>query len=667
MSFDKIRDEIAELSESLNTYNRLYYLESAPTISDQEYDQLFQRLRSLEEEYPDLKRSDSPTQRVGSAPSGEFSQIAHRIPMLSLDNAFSNEDLLDFYSRIGQKVDGEVSLFAEPKLDGIAVSLMYIDGVLAYGATRGDGQTGEDITANVKTISSIPLRLSGDDLPSELEVRGEIFMPRSVFDELNLEAQKREEKVFVNPRNAASGSLRQLDSRITAKRKLMMNAYSVGYSSEPDRYRLHSESLSDLRRLGFVINPLVECLDSTEAIGSYVQKLTALRSELDYEIDGIVFKADKLADQQTLGFVARAPRWAIAYKFPAEQAETTLEDVEFQVGRTGAITPVARLSPVFVGGVTVSNATLHNMDEVARLGIKIGDRVAIQRAGDVIPKVAARIGAGAFERNIELPSHCPVCSSEIEQEGSIARCSGAMLCPAQLKESIKHFVSRKAFDIDGLGDKLVEQLVDKEFVRSPIDIFDLNTPNLVLLERMGQKSAENLIVAIESSKQIELSRFIYALGIREVGETTASTIACELDDVMGLFSLTPDVLESLDDIGPIVARHVMVFTSNQDNRSLVRRLLEKGVECQIPKQVRKSSENVFAGKTVVLTGTLPNYSRDELKALLIEVGAKVSGSVSSKTDYLVAGEKAGSKLKKATELNVPVLDEAAALALLNQN
>lgn len=668
-SLNSQAEEVARLSKVLNEHNYQYYVLSAPIVSDAEYDALFQRLQSLEEQYPQLKLPDSPTQRVGSAPSNEFRQVQHRIPMLSLDNVFSTDDLRAFYSRLKERVsaddDEDFTIIAEPKLDGVAVSLLYVDGVLQYGATRGDGQTGEDITSNVKTISNIPLRLLGNDYPRELEVRGEIFMSKAVFDELNVMASKSGGKAFVNPRNAASGSLRQLDSRVTAARKLSMNAYSVGFYSDDITFSSHLESLQTLSRFGFVVNPLIEEF-AHDGLERYVERMSSKRAELDYEIDGLVFKVNSFRQQQALGFVSRAPRWATAYKFPAEEAATILQSVEFQVGRTGAITPVARLKPVFVGGVTVSNATLHNMDEIQRLGIRVGDTVAIQRAGDVIPKVSRRIASGECSEEIALPENCPVCHSPIELDGSIARCTGALVCSAQLKESIKHFVSRKAFDIDGMGDKLVDQLVEKELIRSAADIFDLTAPNLVLLERMGQKSAGNLIAAIEASKTISLARFIYALGIREVGETTALTLARAVSDIYELFSFDAEKLEMLDDIGPIVAAHVLAFTGNQDNLGQVNKLLLEGVSPERVKSPISEAGSPASGKVFVLTGTLPNHSRDELKAMLVDAGAKVSGSVSSKTDFLVAGEKAGSKLAKAEQLGVEILSEEQALELISR-
>ena len=666
-----LEGEVARLSKELNEHNYRYYVLSTPSISDTDYDALFQQLKAIETQYPELKLPDSPTQRVGSAPSKEFKQVHHRIPMLSLDNVFSIEDLRAFYRRLKERVlssfnGDDFTIVAEPKLDGVAVSLLYVDGVLQYGATRGDGQTGEDITSNVKTITNIPLRLLGNDYPKELEVRGEIFMPKLVFDELNAKAVSEGGKAFVNPRNAASGSLRQLDSRVTASRRLSMNAYSVGFYSDDVVFSSHFESLKALSCFGFVVNPLIEQFDDDEALIDYVERMSVKRAELDYEIDGLVFKVNSFEQQKVLGFVSRAPRWATAYKFPAEEASTILQSVEFQVGRTGAITPVARLKPVFVGGVTVSNATLHNMDEIKRLGIRVGDIVAIQRAGDVIPKVSRRLSSGERASVISLPESCPVCDSPIEQDGSIARCTGALVCSAQLKESIKHFVSRKAFDIDGMGDKLVDQLVEKELIHSAADIFDLTAPNLVLLERMGQKSADNLVAAIETSKKISMARFIYALGIREVGETTAMTLARAIEDIHDLFSFTADRLEALSDIGPVVAGHVLAFTGNEDNRNQVNKLLSKGVWPEAVKEPDSVAVSVAAGKVFVLTGTLPNLSREELKEMLVDAGAKVSGAVSGKTDYLVAGDKAGSKLLKAEQLGVEILTEKQALELISR-
>ncbi len=658
--------EVEELCALLNEHNYRYYVLDAPLISDAEYDHLFQRLKSLEVEYPHLKALDSPTQRVGAAPSSDFSQIKHRIPMLSLDNAFSEEELGDFYSRIVSRAGEPVVKFVgEPKLDGIAVSLSYKNGVLEYGATRGDGQTGEDITTNVKTVRSIPLRLKGDDVPAEVEVRGEIFMPLKAFDAINVEADKTGSKRFVNPRNAAAGSLRQLDSRVTAQRGLVMNAYALGYVSDLE-VKTHYEAMLQLKEWGFLVNTNIALLEGLDDVLSYRERLAKLREHLDYEIDGIVFKVDSLGLQQKLGFVSRAPRWAIAYKFPAQEASTVLRSVDFQVGRTGAVTPVARLEPVFVGGVTVSNATLHNMDEIRRLGVRIGDKVVIQRAGDVIPKISRIVIEQRPKETYEilLPKSCPVCESDIETDGSIARCTGSLVCSAQVKESIKHFVSRKALDIDGFGDKLVEQLVDKELLERASDIFRLKRSDLLLLERMGEKSADNLLGAIESAKNVPLHRLIYALGIREVGETTAKTLALSLGSILELFDIAESELLALDDVGPIVAAHVLAFTGNAENFSLIEEMLAQGLNVEIPVQDNNQAKSL-SGRTFVITGTLPTMGRDEMKHLLEGAGAKVSGSISKNTSYLVAGEKAGSKLAKAQSLGVQILDEVAALALIS--
>jgi DNA ligase (NAD+) len=668
LSEQSLKLEIEDLTASLEEHNYRYYVLDDPLISDAEYDQLFQRLKLIEDQNPHLRSAYSPTQRVGAAPSSEFSQIKHRLPMLSLDNAFSEEELREFYARTLSRAEAQsVTFVGEPKLDGIAVSLSYKDGVLLYGATRGDGETGEDITANVKTVRSIPLRLKGSDIPSEVEVRGEIFMPLNAFKSINLEAEKKGSKQFVNPRNAAAGSLRQLDSRITAQRGLVMNAYALGYISN-STLNSHFEAMQQLKRWGFLINENISLLSELDEVLAYRARLADLRDQLDYDIDGIVFKVDDLSLQQKLGFVSRAPRWAIAYKFPAQEAITILRGVDFQVGRTGAVTPVARLEPVFVGGVTVSNATLHNMDEIQRLGVRIGDNVVIQRAGDVIPKVSRVIRENRPVNTfaITLPESCPVCHSDIEIDGSIARCTGRLVCSSQVKESIKHFVSRKALDIDGFGDKLVEQLVDKELLTKASDVFRLKLNDLVLLERMAEKSAQNLLDAIEAAKHVPLHRLIYALGIREVGETTAKTLANSLSSIDELFSVTEAHLLALDDVGPIVANHVLAFIGNTENFELVQEMLAQGLDVKAPKTLSES-EGSLIGLTFVITGTLPNMGRDDMKRLLESAGAKVSGSVSKKTSYLVAGENAGSKLEKAQALGVRVIDEAGALGLVSGN
>ena len=666
-----LRVELESLKEQINSYNYQYYVLDEPSVPDAEYDRLFKRLKEIEQDNPDWVTSDSPSQRVGAAPLDSFQQIRHKLPMLSLDNAFNDEDLTSFESRLKTRLssDADIEFVAEPKLDGIAVSLYYEEGVLVYGATRGDGETGEDITQNVKTIQSIPLKLRGEGYPRQLEVRGEIFMPKAVFEALNEEAIEKDEKVFVNPRNAASGSLRQLDSSITAKRKLSMCSYSVGFVENGDLPDSHSETMERLAQWGFVISDELRVVSGAQGCIEYYQSLAERRDQLSYEIDGIVFKVNHFELQQELGFISRAPRWAIAYKFPAQEEITLLENVDFQVGRTGAITPVARLKPVFVGGVTVSNATLHNMDEIRRLDLKIGDYVVVRRAGDVIPKVVKAVIEKRSENVLDIvaPDKCPICNSPVEQEEgeTIARCSGNLVCSKQLKEAIKHFVSRKAMDIDGLGDKLVDQLVEKELIENVADLYRLTSNQLVLLERMGEKSSKNLVAAIQASQKTTLARLIYALGVREVGESTARTLARSYTDIDALSDATEEDLQKLDDVGPIVAKHIHTFFSVDGNRKLIEQLFSLGLELE----VEKSSQNEASldGLTFVITGTLPNMSRDEMKNLLLSRGAKVAGSVSSKTSYLVAGEAAGSKLKKAQDLGIEILDEDAVQKMLSDN
>ena len=667
--YNSAKQRSAELRKALSTYAYEYYVLDNPSVPDAEYDRLFSELQKIESSFPELIVSDSPTQRVGAQPLDKFSQIEHKVPMLSLDNAFSAEDLIAFDKRMGSRINNAtVNYVAEPKLDGAAVSLFYKNGQLVYGATRGDGKVGEDITHNVRTIKSIPLSLRGEGFPEELEVRGEIFMPLASFERLNQEAAGSGDKLFVNPRNAAAGSLRQLDPKITSKRQLKMCAYSVGYYSGEGLPDNHFDSLLRLKDWGFVINAEMKVLSDIHECVTYCEALAEKRPKLDYEIDGIVFKINNFSIQKELGFVARAPRWAIAYKFPAQEEITILEDVEFQVGRTGVITPVARLKPVFVGGVTVSNATLHNMDEVRRLGLKIGDSVVIRRAGDVIPKVVKSVPEKRPEnsREIMLPTLCPVCNSpvETEQDGVLARCSGTLICSAQLKESIKHFASRKAMNIDGLGDKLIDQLVTKELIDDVVGLYKLDVKNLSLLERMGDKLAKKIINAIEGSKDCTLAQFIYALGVPEVGETTAELLAKTFQDLESIMSASEEQLQAVDDIGPIMASNIHTFFVFETNKNKVAQLLELGV---CPKRYEKvvSSENsALLDKKVVITGTLPTMSRDEMKSLLKSHGAKVQSSVSSKTDYLIAGEAAGSKLEKATKLGIPVLSEEQALLLV---
>ncbi|TFH68758.1 NAD-dependent DNA ligase LigA [Gammaproteobacteria bacterium LSUCC0057] len=660
-----------QLVAELNEHGYRYYVLDQPSLPDAEYDRLFAQLLDYERAHPAEVASDSPSQRVGAAPLQSFDQVEHRTPMLSLDNAFSDEDLQAFVGRIEERLKSQAPLrFAcEPKLDGVAVSILYQRGELLRAATRGDGSRGEDITQNVKTIKNVPLRLRGSDLPELLEVRGEIYMARSGFEAFNRRARAAAEKPFVNPRNAAAGSLRQLDSRITAARPLLLCCYSVGEISDAQRYSSHSELLAVIAGWGLPINPLSQTVDGVQACNDYYQQLAAQRDRLDYDIDGIVYKVDSFEQQRRLGTVARAPRWAIARKFPAQEQLTELLDVEYQVGRTGAVTPVARLQPVFVGGVTVSNATLHNRDEMARLDLRRGDTVIVRRAGDVIPQVVAvvaekrRDGAEPFL----FPERCPVCQSVIERdsEQAVSRCSGGLFCAAQVKQAIKHFASRKALDIDGLGDKLVEQLVDNGVIFSVADLFELSPAQLLGLERMGPKSADNLVAAIAASRTTTLAKFIYALGIREVGEATAAALASAFGSLQSLIDAPLEALLEVDDVGPVVAARVREFFANPDNLAIVGALCQAGVNWPAP-AVADPTTQPLLGQTWVVTGTLAQMGRSEAKERLQALGAKVAGSVSAKTSCLVAGPGAGSKLSKAQQAGVAIIDEAQLLAKLSQ-
>ncbi|GAB1259952.1 NAD-dependent DNA ligase LigA [Aurantivibrio plasticivorans] len=656
------------LRETLDEHNYRYYVLDDPDIPDAEYDRLMRELQSIEREYPKLLTPDSPTQRVGSEPLAAFSQVKHELPMLSLDNAFSDEELVHFNKRVCDRLKfaGDIEYACEPKLDGIAISLLYVDGVLTRGATRGDGETGEDITQNIKTVGSIPLKLRGKGYPRLLEVRGEVYMPKESFNALNEKARSTGQKTFVNPRNAAAGSLRQLDSSITASRRLEMCAYSVGRVEGGDLPGTHADTLRELKDWGFRISDQMAVVENIQQCITYYKNMESLRVSLPFDIDGIVYKVNQLEQQRTLGFVARAPRWAIARKFPAQEEMTTLLNVEFQVGRTGAITPVARLEPVFVGGVTVSNATLHNQDEIKRLDVRIGDTVIVRRAGDVIPQVASVVMSKRPKttKAIVFPSLCPVCESPVETVPgeAVARCTGGLVCEAQRKEAIRHFASRKAMDIDGLGDKLVEQLVDQGLVHSVADIYKLTTEQVADLERMGKKSAENLIAAIDRSKATTLARFLYSLGIREVGETTARNLAAAFGSLDKLMTANSEELQAVKDIGPVVAHFVEEFFEQQDSREAVAALIDQGVTWS---DVEVAVDGLpFDDKTFVVTGTLESMSRDEAKEKLQSLGAKVSGSVSQKTSIVVAGPGAGSKLTKAESLGVKVIDESAFLRLI---
>lgn len=774
-----INNQILQLREQLDRYNHQYYVLDDPTVPDAEYDRLFQQLKKLEQDHPDLVTPDSPTQRVGGAPVSEFASVAHEMRMLSLDNAFNAEEMQAFDRRIKERLgeDGVIEYACEPKLDGIAISLLYEEGQLVRGATRGDGSTGENITQNVRTIRNIPLKLQGEGYPKRLEVRGEIYLPVKGFDQLNAKAIAAGDKIFVNPRNAAAGSLRQLDSRITASRPLEFCAYSVGVVEEGELPEKHADILRKLKGWGFKLNHLLEVVEGVDSCLDYYEKIGQLRSGLPFEIDGVVFKVNSISLQQELGFISRSPRWAIAHKFPAQEEMTTVRAIEFQVGRTGAVTPVARLEPVFVGGVTVSNATLHNMDEIARLDVREGDTVVIRRAGDVIPQVVKVV----LERRpdgtepVPVPQACPVCSSDVERvqitrrtksgeqqsEGAVYRCVGRLSCKAQLQQAIIHFASRKAMEIDGLGDKIVEQLVDESLISSPVDLFKLTVEQLEPLEGFASLSAQNLVQSIANSKSVSLSRFIYSLGIPEVGEETGRILANSLGNLNNIRSTRPEILTWLPEIGREVAAEIYNFFEDEHNTDVIDQLLvhlnlqdegdidaslkgsisfavllermdisgvaKVGAErlseffgsvqslletdqwqlAGINKLSKKAQEGVIekvqqpdwcellleiekqllslgmhwscesateqtdsaalAGKTWVLTGTLERMKRNDAKAYLQDMGAKVAGSVSKNTDCVVAGPGAGSKLAKANELNIPVMDEDAFVLFLQEN
>jgi DNA ligase (NAD+) len=692
----------AVLAQLINEHNHHYYVLDDPILPDADYDQLFRQLVDLEAAIPELLTDDSPSRRVGAAPLARFDSIEHKLPMLSLDNAFNAEELKAFDQRLkvrlrddNESADAVIDYVCEPKLDGVAVSITYENGILVRAATRGDGATGEDITENVRTINTVPLKLRGSGYPAVLEVRGEIYISSADFEQLNARAAAKDEKLFVNPRNAAAGSLRQLDPKITAQRPLTMCVYSTGYidyQSAPRAVKnkilnsqiadTHYETIRQLAEWGFYTNAEVKRLANIEQAIEYCSVLAEKRPSLSYEIDGIVFKVDSFLLQAELGFVSRAPRWAIAYKFPAEEAITQLNGVEWQVGRTGALTPVAKLEPVFVGGVTVSNATLHNVDEISRLDIRISDTVVVRRAGDVIPKIARVV---LSERKsdaeiIEPPNSCPECQSPVTrlEDEAVTRCTGGLLCSAQLKEAIKHFVSRKAMDVDGLGDKIVDQLVEEKLIDTVADLYSLELEVLSGLERLAEKSASNLLAALETSKSTTLAKFIYGLGIREVGETTAKNLAKHFgslpsiieaarnynseykndagDNIDELELSKSQALINVDDVGPIVAKHIHGFFSSERNIEVVNALQSAGVHW-VDFDVKAADELPLNGQTWVLTGSLETLTRDQAKAHLESLGAKVAGSVSKKTHCVVAGPGAGSKLAKAESLGVEVLDE----------
>ncbi|MDP4970140.1 MAG: NAD-dependent DNA ligase LigA [Burkholderiaceae bacterium] len=672
---DSLVERLTWLRGEIERHNQAYYVHDTPVVSDAQYDVLMRELQSLEAAHPYLVTADSPTQRVGAAPLAAFGSVTHRISMLSLGNAFEQDEVRAFDKRVADTLraagklsaDQEVSYFCELKLDGLAISLRYERGLLVQAATRGDGQTGEDVTLNVRTIKAIPLKLKGaeQELPEILEVRGEVFMNLADFERLNAAQQARGEKIFVNPRNAAAGSLRQLDPRITAQRPLSFFAYGWGDLGGFQLPR-HSAMLDWLQQLGLPVNQKQHVLAlGAQQLSQYYTSVGERRAQLPYDIDGVVYKVDDLIAQRVLGFVARAPRFAIAHKFPAQEATTELLDIEVQVGRTGAITPVARLAPVFVGGVTVTNATLHNETEILRKDVRIGDTVIVRRAGDVIPEVVGPVLARRpiFASSFVMPSACPVCGSAIErvEDEAIARCTGGLFCAAQRKQSLIHAVGRKALDIEGLGEKLVEQLVDRERIRSLAELFTLRVEELAEYDRMGRKSAENLIEAIAKAKRPQLNRLIFALGIRHVGETTARDLALYFGSIEAVMQAQPEALLNVSDVGPVVAGSIARFFAEPHNQQVVRELREQGVEPQAPEAQRSSG---LSGKTFVLTGTLPTWSREEASSRIIAAGGKVSGSVSRKTSFIVAGDEAGSKLEKATELGVAILDEAGLKTLL---
>ncbi|MGD2074147.1 MAG: NAD-dependent DNA ligase LigA [Gammaproteobacteria bacterium] len=665
----KPEQRVEQLREQIHYHNYRYYVLDDPEIPDAEYDRLLRELQALEQQHPELITPDSPTQRVGAQPLGAFGEVRHELPMLSLDNAFSDEELSEFDRRVRERL-GEtvVDYTAEPKLDGVAVSLLYEAGKLTRGATRGDGTTGEDVTQNVRTIDSVPLRLRGADYPRRLEVRGEVFLSHEGFRRLNEHAAEQGHKTFANPRNAAAGSLRQLDPQVTAQRPLEIYCYGVGLAQEGELPGRHSEALQQLREWGLRVYPKVERVHGLEGCFGYYRRLERQRDSLRFDIDGVVFKVDRLDQQQKLGFVARAPRWAVARKFPAQEELTRVLAIEVQVGRTGAVTPVARLEPVFVSGVTVTNATLHNEDEVHRKDVRVGDTVIVRRAGDVIPEVVSVLvqRRPANAKRFVMPKRCPVCGADIERvEGeAVARCTGGLYCEAQRRQAIRHFASRRAMDIEGLGDKLVEQLVDRKLVEDVAGLYKLDAATLAGQERMGEKSAANLIAALEKSKNTTLERFLYALGIREVGETTARALARAFGDLEALMAPSVERLEAIRDIGPVVARHIVHFFEQPHNREVIRRLIAAGVHW--PAVEAGPGRQPLEGNTYVLTGTLAGMTREEAKERLQALGATVAGSVSAKTTAVIAGEKAGSKLTRAEKLGIEILSEQDLMRLLGE-
>ncbi len=653
----------------LNRYNHRYHVLDDAEVPDAEYDRLWRELKELEAQFPNIVVAASPTQRVGATPNITFGAVRHQVPMLSLENAFAEDEVTVFDSRVRERLEqtGPVTYSAEPKLDGLAVSATYLDGKFFQAATRGDGETGEDITQNLKTLATLPLKLKGVGIPRILEVRGEVFMPLAGFALMNAEAAARGDKTFVNPRNAAAGSLRQLDARVTAARPLDFFIYGVGYV-EGTLPRTHSKMLKSLQQWGFNLCPQIAVVEGVDGCLAYYRKIAGARDSLPYQIDGVVYKVNDLESQKKLGFISRAPRWAIAHKFAAEEVLTRIRAIEFQVGRTGALTPVARLEPAFVGGVTVSNATLHNMDELARKDVRVGDTVVVRRAGDVIPEVvrvlAERRLQGALP--IQLPTQCPICGSPVTREAEqvVARCTGGRLCSAQVKGEIIHFASRRAIDVRGLGDKLVEQLVDAGLVKNPADLFDLTRDQLLSLDRMGEKSASNLLKQLQTAKATTLPRFLYAQGIRDVGEATALGLARHFGELALLRGAGEEEIQRVSEVGPIVAAHVSRYFQNADNAQQIDRLIVAGFAWPVFEKKNTAPTGEGLDKTFVLTGTLTQLTREAAAEMIVARGGKVSSSVSKKTHYVVAGSDAGSKLVKAQALGIPILDEAAFLELL---
>jgi len=666
MSSQEKINRVNKLRELINQYNYQYYVEDESVIPDAEYDRLMQELTAIENESPELIIDSSPTQRVGAAPLDSFQEIRHEAPMLSLGNAFDEDEMIAFDRRIREKLEQDsVEYVAETKLDGLAISILYEDGQLIRAATRGDGATGEDVTLNVRTIKSIPLSLLDEKYPERVEIRGEVFMTHDGFKKLNDQQRQQGEKLFVNPRNAAAGSLRQLDSRITSERHLSFFAYGVGIVEGGLMPESHAELLSRLKVWGVPVSPETKVMVKLAACFDFYKSIASRRSSLGYDIDGVVFKVNRLDQQDIMGTVSRAPRWAIAYKFPPEEELTEILDIEIQVGRTGALTPVARLKPVFVGGVTVTNATLHNEDELKRKDVRVGDTVIVRRAGDVIPEVLKVV----MERRpkntkiFKMPSNCPICGSDVEREEdeAVIRCSGGLYCSAQQIQAIIHFASRRAMNIDGLGDKLIEQLVEKGLINNVSDLYTVTQAQLAELERMAEKSATNIIAALNNSKKTTLDRFLYALGIREVGDATARSLANHFGNLSAIQSASQETLEEVADVGPIVARHIVTFFLQSHNQEVINDLLAAGVHWP---DVEIKTDQPLQGKTFVITGTLESMKREEVKQRLLALGAKVSGSVSKKTDYVIVGSDPGSKAEKARKLEVEILDEAGFLSLL---